>query len=217
MLSALPRTRVPRSRGNALANTREKYTLHARSCLSKKHSYYGRSGQCRSAERPGSARFRFFQDSSGTRAQPVCMEPSPATHHATPATAGFDLSEVYVHLGLGARAKTLPDFAWSEESLARYEADHQADGDEGRLVMIGPAEATWTSWERHPAGDEVVVVLSGRQVLIQEIGAQHHRIELHAGQAAINPRGVWHTADVSEPGSVLFITPGRGTEHRPRL
>lgn len=40
--------------------------------------------------------------------------------------------------------------------------------------------------------------------------------QLHAGQAAINPRGVWHTADVHEPGSALFITPGRGTEHRPR-
>jgi quercetin dioxygenase-like cupin family protein len=83
--------------------------------------------------------------------------------------------------------------------------------------MIGPAESTWTSWERHPAGDEVVVVLSGRQTLIQEIGAQHHRTELRAGQAAINPRGVWHTADVHEPGSALFITPGRGTEHRPRV
>ena len=160
--------------------------------------------------------FRYFQASSGTRVQPECMEPSPANLRSTPAAAGFDLSEIYVHLGLGARAETLPDFAWSEESLARYEADHQADGDEGRLVMIGPAEATWTSWERHPAGDEVVVVLSGRQTLIQEIDAQHHRIELHAGQAAINPRGVWHTADVHEPGSALFITPGRGTEHRPR-
>jgi hypothetical protein len=30
------------------------------------------------------------------------------------------LSEIYVHLGLGARAETLPDFAWNEESLARY-------------------------------------------------------------------------------------------------
>jgi hypothetical protein len=27
---------------------------------------------------------------------------------------------------------------------------------EGRLVMIGPEEATWTSRERHLAGDEVV-------------------------------------------------------------
>jgi len=144
------------------------------------------------------------------------MDSGTADRGSSPAAAGFDLSAIYVHLGLGARAETLPDFAWSPASLARYEADHQADGDEGRLVMIGPAEATWTSWERHPAGDELVVALSGRQTLIQEIGGQHHRIELRAGQAAINPRGVWHTADVHEPGSALFITPGRGTEHRPR-
>jgi quercetin dioxygenase-like cupin family protein len=144
------------------------------------------------------------------------MEPAPAQHHSSPPAAGFDLSAIYVHLGLGARADTLPDFAWNSQALARYEADHEADGDEGRLVMIGPAEATWTSWERHPAGDEVVVVLSGRQTLIQEIDGRHYRIELNAGQAAINRRGVWHTADVHEPGSALFITPGRGTEHRPR-
>ena len=110
----------------------------------------------------------------------------------------------------------LPDFTWSEEYLRRYEADHESDGDEGRLVMIGPAQETWTSWERHPAGDEVVVALSGHQTLIQEIDGTQHRIELHAGQAVINPRGVWHTADVHKPGSALFITPGRGTEHRPR-
>ena len=34
--------------------------------------------------------------------------------------------------------------------------------------------------------------------------------------ASINPPGVWHTADVHEPGEALFITPGRGTEHEPR-
>jgi len=49
---------------------------------------------------------------------------------------------------------------------------------------------------------------------LQEVDGEQHRIELHAGQAVINPRGVWHTADVHEPGSALFITPWRGTEHR---
>jgi mannose-6-phosphate isomerase-like protein (cupin superfamily) len=58
--------------------------------------------------------------------------------------------------------------------------------------------------------------LSGRQTLIQEIDDRHHRVELQAGQAVINPRGVWHTADVQEAGMTLFVTPGLGTEHRPR-
>jgi quercetin dioxygenase-like cupin family protein len=147
---------------------------------------------------------------------PEDREPFPANPGSSPAPASFDLSRVYVHLGLGARAETLPDFTWSEEYLRRYQADHESDGDDGRLVMIGPEEATWTSWERHPAGDEVVVALSGHSTLIQEAEGGLRRIELRAGQAVINPRGVWHTVDVHEPGSALFITPGRGTEHRPR-
>jgi hypothetical protein len=36
------------------------------------------------------------------------------------------------------------------------------------------------------------------------------------GQATINPKNVWHTVDVIEPGQLLFITPGIGTEHRTR-
>lgn len=76
--------------------------------------------------------------------------------------------------------------------------------------MIGDTPATWTSWERHPSGEEVVVVLSGRVTLIQEIDGREQYAEMSPGQAIINPAGVWHTCDV------LYITPGRGTEHRPR-
>jgi quercetin dioxygenase-like cupin family protein len=128
----------------------------------------------------------------------------------------FDLGRTYVHLGLGSRAAPLPEFRWDAEYLGRYESDHAADGDEGRSVMIGPSERTWTSWERHPAGDEVVVQLSGYVTVIRDRDGEEERAELHAGQALINPRGVWHTVDVHEPGQALFITPGRGTEHRPR-
>ena len=39
---------------------------------------------------------------------------------------------------------------------------------------------------------------------------------LGPGEAVINPRGVWHTADVEDPATVLFITAGAGTENRPR-
>jgi mannose-6-phosphate isomerase-like protein (cupin superfamily) len=128
----------------------------------------------------------------------------------------FDLTRTFVHLGLGARASLVPDFQWTEEFLDKYETEHAADGEEGRLVMISQRDSTWTSWERHPAGDELVVLLSGRQTLIQEGAAAEQRIDLFPGQAVINPRGVWHTADIHEPGQTLFITPGKGTEHRPR-
>ncbi len=127
----------------------------------------------------------------------------------------FDLTQTFVHLGLGSQAIPLPAFTFSAEYLAGYEARFEADGAEGRLVCISKQSATWDSWERHPAGEEVVILLSGRIDLIQDLADGHRVIALTPGQAIINPANVWHTARVHEPGTALFITPGRGTEHRP--
>jgi mannose-6-phosphate isomerase-like protein (cupin superfamily) len=129
---------------------------------------------------------------------------------------GFDLSQTHVHLGLGARATPIEDFQWTPEFLQRYGSDFASDGDEGRIVCLVRQSETWDSWERHPAGEEVVVLLSGRVDLIQDLDDGPRRIEMRPGEAMVNPTGVWHTADVIEPGDGLFITPGRGTEHRPR-
>jgi hypothetical protein len=53
-----------------------------------------------------------------------------------------------------------------------------------------------------PAGDEVVICPSGRMTVIQEIDGGHEPIGLGPCEAMINPSGVWHTADVHEPGPV---------------
>lgn len=131
-------------------------------------------------------------------------------------SGAFELATTHVHLGTGGRATPLPDFAWTPEYLDAYEQRFAADGDEGRLVTTFRCETSWSTWERHPAGEEVVVLLSGRIDLVQRTGGGERRIALRAGQAVVNPTGVWHTADVHEPGEALFITPGRGTEHMPR-
>jgi mannose-6-phosphate isomerase-like protein (cupin superfamily) len=128
----------------------------------------------------------------------------------------FDLSRTFVHLGLGARAVPIADFEWTPEFLESFVDRFASDGDEGRLVCIVAQDRTWKSWERHPAGEELVVLLSGRVDLIQDLDADHVLVELRPGQAVVNPRNVWHTTTVHEPGEALFITPGRGTEHRPR-
>ena len=135
---------------------------------------------------------------------------TPAGHEA------FDLSATYVHLGLGARATPLPDFEWTPEYLEAYGRRFADDGREGRLVTMGRSAESWTTWERHPAGEEVVVLLSGRMDLIQRTDGAERRIPLRPGQAVVNRTGVWHTVDVHEPGDALFITPGQGTEHEPR-
>jgi uncharacterized cupin superfamily protein len=129
---------------------------------------------------------------------------------------GFDLSTTHVHLGLRGRAVPIPEFEWSPEFLEHYTSEFADDGEEGRLVMIGSSTTSWNFWERHPAGDELVVVISGRITLTQELGGVDRPMTLRTGEAAINPVGIWHTSDVIDPGQVLFITPGIGTEHRPR-
>jgi mannose-6-phosphate isomerase-like protein (cupin superfamily) len=130
--------------------------------------------------------------------------------------ASFDLGDRPVHLGLGATAVIQPPM---DGGLAWYEAygeRHGADGAEGRLVSMYTFDAPWTSWEMHPAGEELVVCVAGELTLVQELDGAEVRRTLRAGQAAINPRGVWHTADVAAPATALFITAGAGTEHRPR-
>ena len=134
----------------------------------------------------------------------------------TETTGAIDLTTTPIHLGLGPRAMPVEGFAWDPEVLAAYSAAVAADGLEGRMVMIFPASpGSWTNWERHPAGEEVVICLSGRMTVLRELESVDS-VELGPGDAMINPRGVWHTADVAEPGQYMTITPGAGTEHRPR-
>ena len=126
------------------------------------------------------------------------------------------LEERFIHLGLGARAVEEPPFAgmaWYEA----YAARHAADGAEGRLVSQYTFTESWTSWEMHPAGDEVVICTAGAMVLVQEHpGGQVTKAALAAGEYAINPAGVWHTADVAGSATAIFITAGKGTQHRAR-
>ncbi|EIZ79251.1 hypothetical protein WSK_2096 [Novosphingobium sp. Rr 2-17] len=127
-----------------------------------------------------------------------------------------DLRACPIHLGLGAKALAQPPFTgmdWYEAYAART----AADGAEGRLVSLYDFSDNWTAWEMHPTGDEVVVCLAGEMTLIQESpGGAFHSQPLAAGQYAINPAGTWHTADVEQTATALFITAGQGTQHRPR-
>jgi quercetin dioxygenase-like cupin family protein len=126
-----------------------------------------------------------------------------------------DLSRYPIHLGRGATAVAQPEFtgmSW----YAGYAQRHAGDGTEGRLVAMFTFDAPWDSWEVHPNGHEVVVCTAGEITLVQEIDGKEVRTTLRAGEYAINPPGVWHTADVHGPATALFITAGVGTENRPR-
>jgi quercetin dioxygenase-like cupin family protein len=128
----------------------------------------------------------------------------------------FDLHDFPVHLGLGARVEPLERFDGSMDWYQRYGAAHASDGAEGRLVTIHSFDESWDSWEQHPKGDELVLCVSGSVVLHQEVDGDMRTVTLRAGEAVVNPPGVWHTADVVEPCTCLFITAGEGTENRAR-
>ena len=141
-----------------------------------------------------------------------------------------NLSENFIHLGLGATAISQPPFT-GMEWYGDYGARYSSDGAEGRLVSLYTFTESWDVWEMHPKGAEVVVCTAGTITLIQETkepkqdiqeqdiqghDIQETRITLCAGDYAINPPGVWHTADVEGQATALFITAGEGTQHRPR-
>ena len=124
-----------------------------------------------------------------------------------------------IHLGKGGTAVSQPEFPRDERAMQwymDYGARHADDGAEGRLVSCFSFAEDWAGWEMHPAGAEVVVCIDGSMTLIQEIGGEQVRTTLNPGEYAINPPGVWHTADVPEHATAFFVTAGVGTQGRPR-
>lgn len=120
-----------------------------------------------------------------------------------------------LHLGTGARVVPQPEFT-GLDWYAAYAARTAADGDAGWLVSFHSFTGNWTSWEKHPHGDEVVVCTAGEMTLTQEFPDGARKTMLRPGEYAVNPRGIWHTADIAGHAAALFITAGRGTENRPR-
>lgn len=128
-----------------------------------------------------------------------------------------DLSRHPLHLGLGATAVKQPEFTGAMDWYEAYGQRHDADGAEGRLVSQHRFDASWAMWEMHPQGSEVVVCVAGAmKMLQQQPDGSVLTTALTAGQHVVNAPGVWHTADVADTATALFITAGLGTQHRPR-
>lgn len=117
-----------------------------------------------------------------------------------------DLGHMVLHLADTAKATPVPigpDFWHAMPAILAT----------GRMVARIAHDADWNGWEMHPRGDEVVIILSGR-VRLHCHGCGD--IEAGPGEAVLIPAGVWHTADVLEPGEAICITEGGDTRHRPR-
>lgn len=121
----------------------------------------------------------------------------------------FTLEGTYIHL-------KPDDSARAMEGGDRFWATIQGRTDlhEGRLMGVSGQSADWNHWERHPAGEEILTLLSGEMELVLDLEAGEQRRVLKAGETFIVPRGIWHRAIVKEAGRLMFVTPGAGTEHR---
>ena len=131
----------------------------------------------------------------------------------------FDLSKTPLHLASLLSQESpviaLQDFGFDGPSFESYIETHCTQGP-GRLIMVETSPVDWPVWERHNKGDEIVILLAGSGEFIQEIDGKHERIKVEQGHAIVNPQGVWHTADVTESITALYMTPADGTEHRER-
>ena len=134
-----------------------------------------------------------------------------------PASVGpFELATFPLHLGHGGTAVVQPAFAPEMQWYLDYGQRHGSEGTDTHLVSMHTMTGAWDSWEMHPAGTEVVVVTDGSFTLVQERDGKEVRIPLQKGEYALNPPGVWHTADVEESVTAVFLTVGAGTQVRPR-
>lgn len=122
----------------------------------------------------------------------------------------FDLRSTYIHLSPDGRADAQmidPDF-WADIEDSVFA--------NGRMMALFEMDNDWSTWEMHPEGEEVLMLVSGAMTLIFETPQGLARAPMQPRDTLIVPRGIWHTADVSAPSHLLAVTHGAGTQNRPR-
>jgi uncharacterized cupin superfamily protein len=124
----------------------------------------------------------------------------------------FNIADTFVALEENSRARPLPvnDDFWPALIGGRLGRVH-------RLLSCLSFTTNWSTWERHPAGEEFVCLLDGEVELVleKEDGTRDTVVLDQPGAFVLVPPNTWHTANVRRPTKMLFVTPGEGTENRP--
>ena len=132
----------------------------------------------------------------------------------------IDLRTTYLLLENDGEAVELPvdDDFWNQlmsDDPADPKVKRLAESD-GRMVSAYEMSSDWDHWENHPAGDEILILVSGEMTILLEESDGVRESRLGPGSTCVVPRGVWHTANVPMPSYLIAITPGQGTGHKPR-
>jgi uncharacterized cupin superfamily protein len=86
------------------------------------------------------------------------------------------------------------------DAFARL-ADYRDGG-----IFVGHWAGT-SEWERHPAGDELVLLLDGETEIFFLIDGRERSGRLVAGDVVVVPQGTWHRFETSGAVKVLSVTP----------
>ena len=70
-----------------------------------------------------------------------------------------------------------------------------------------------TEWERHPVGDEIVLVIEGQTTLILLEDGRETPNELREGELFVVPQNIWHRCETPSKMKVWSVTP-QPTDHR---
>ena len=122
----------------------------------------------------------------------------------------IDPSQTYVFLDADGSTVQVPG---GEAFWSRPESELDQFG-QSWLVSEFECSTDWQSWEMHPHADEFVYLLAGEATFHLQDETGTTRVSLKDRGALVVPRGVWHTAKVSVPSRMLFVTLGAGTRHR---
>lgn len=120
----------------------------------------------------------------------------------------FDPTTTYVDLApSGASAIPVDESFWPNLISGKLQL-------KGRLVSAYEMQ-DFPHWERHPAGEELVVVMSGAMDFTLDEPEGERTVRVSAGQAILVPTNTWHRGVVVAPGRALFVTEGEGTDTKP--
>ena len=69
-----------------------------------------------------------------------------------------------------------------------------------------------SEWERHPNGDEIVMVVQGETTLIMLRGGAEQANVLREGQLHVVPQNTWHRFETPRGVKIMTVTP-QPTDH----
>lgn len=71
-----------------------------------------------------------------------------------------------------------------------------------------------SEWERHTAGDEIVMVIDGETTIYFLVDEDERAASLGAGEFVVVPQGIWHRFETPERVKLLSVSP-QPTDHTP--